>query len=931
MSALHFSVDSADRTATEQPPNSLPSVPGYEIISELGRGGMGVVYLARQCSLNRRVALKMLPAGAGSDLASRIRFRTEAEAVARLQHPSVVQIHEIRELDGRPFLALEYVAGGNLAQAIAGKPQPPSEAARLVETLARAVHHIHHHGILHRDLKPTNVLLTEDGTPKLSDFGLARLMDREGLTRTEAVIGTPNYMAPEQARGDTRKIGVSADIYSLGAILYELLTGRAPFYGSTALETLAQVCTQEPVRPRSRQRSVPLDLQTICLKCLEKEPGKRYADAAALAGDLRCFVEGRPIEARPVPIWQRAWRSARRHPVRIAWTAGVAALIAVLLATGAHMRSEHLLVRQRGEQKYQRFVERRDQALLNGLLAPEEGALFLGADAAATLSAAESNAREALALAGVDAEADIKTVGSDFPPARQAEVTADCYALLLVLAGVSERQPVPGEEDKVRYRKALGILERAAQLGLQTQASCSRRAHLLEMLEDPEGAQAARSQAASLPSDNALDYFLVGEEHYRRGQWRAAMETFNRALALQPGHFWAQFFLAVCHLKVQQWDAARAGLNACLARQPDFIWAYLFRSFANEWLQAWPEAEADFQAALQLNPGADACYVLYLQRGMFHFRRSDLKRAAADFGLALALKPEQYNAHLNLAQVYLAQGRFEQAAECMNRALELRPPAQVVFAYHVERGRNLLRNERHEEALGACAAALELAPNQPLPHELRGHALLALGRYQPAEAAFDDCVRRGKATSDVFRCRGLARMKLGKYPEAVDDYTRALERAPDASIYQHRGWAHFFADAWKLALRDFARSIELNPDQGDAYTGRGLARVMLGDYRQGVADAEQALRLKPGTPEMMHNLACLFAQAGARAQADLKEEDRNTLAAGYCSRAIEAIEQTLTMLKPGDRASFWREKILPDEALAPIRSDPRFKRLEAER
>src|SRR5262249_19101202 len=200
-----------------------------------------------------------------------------------------------------------------------------------------------------------------------------------------------------------------------------------------------------------------------------------------------------------------------------------------------------------------------------------------------------------------------------------------------------------------------------------------------------------------------------------------------------------------------------------------------------------------------------------------HFNQRKLALAAADFRAAMALKPGQYNAYLNLAQVNLAQGQFEEAAEQVSTALRLRPPAQVVAGYHLERGRNLLREKRYEEAIRACEAALELFPHQPLPCEVRGRALLALGRYEQAERSFDQYLRKGgEEKSDVFRGRGLARMKLGKYPEAVEDYTRAVERAPDADVYQHRGWAHFFSDAWKLALRDFSKAIELDPEAGDA-------------------------------------------------------------------------------------------------------------------
>jgi tetratricopeptide (TPR) repeat protein len=214
---------------------------------------------------------------------------------------------------------------------------------------------------------------------------------------------------------------------------------------------------------------------------------------------------------------------------------------------------------------------------------------------------------------------------------------------------------------------------------------------------------------------------------------------------------------------------------------------------------------------------------------------------------------------------------------------------------------------------------------------MHGRALLAAGRYEEAEKSFDQYLQKGgEKKSDIFRCRGVARMKLGKYPGAVEDYSRALERAPDAEMYQHRGWAYFFSDAWKLAVCDFAKAIDLDPAGGDAYTGRGLARVMLGNYREAVGDAEIAVRRKPRTPEMMHNIACIFAQAVARVNADLPEPNRQSLADSYERLALEAIHSTLTMLAPNERHSFWRDKILPDGALKPVHKNATFKRLQDE-
>ena len=313
-----------------QPAPAPPTVPGYEVLGPLGRGGMGVVYEARQVRANRLVALKMVLGGGLASESERARFRAEAKAIAGLDHPNIVKVFDVGEHDGHDYFALELCPGGSLAGRLDGTPLPPREAAELAEKLARAVAAAHAAGIVHRDLKPGNVLLGSGGEPKVTDFGLAkRLDDDSGQTRTGAVMGTPSYMAPEQAFGDTRGIGPAVDVYALGAILYEMLTGRPPFKGATTHATLEQVRHWEPVPVRALNPQAPRDLETICLKCLQKEPRKRYASAVDLAADLRAYLDGRPIAARPVGNLERAWKWARRRPA----VAGLsAALVAVVVA-----------------------------------------------------------------------------------------------------------------------------------------------------------------------------------------------------------------------------------------------------------------------------------------------------------------------------------------------------------------------------------------------------------------------------------------------------------------------------------------------------------------------------------------------------------------------------------------------------------------------
>jgi hypothetical protein len=320
------------------PAEERPTVPGYEIIEELGRGGMGVVYKARQVSLNRFVALKMILAGPYAGPEQLARFRVEAESVARLQHPGIVQIHEIGSHAGHSYLALEYVSGGTLARRCAGKPLPPAEAARLVEALARAVHYAHRRGVIHRDLKPGNVLLTEDGQPKIADFGLAKMLDAGPdsaipsgpQTQSGAILGTPAYMAPEQAGGKRGSVGPAVDIYALGAILYECLTGRPPFQADSPVDVILKVATEEPAPPRRVEPGVPRDLEAVCLKCLHKEPAGRYASAAALGDDLSRFLAGEPTAARPPTRGARVRRWAWRRRWWLAGCGTVACLFLLL-------------------------------------------------------------------------------------------------------------------------------------------------------------------------------------------------------------------------------------------------------------------------------------------------------------------------------------------------------------------------------------------------------------------------------------------------------------------------------------------------------------------------------------------------------------------------------------------------------------------------
>jgi serine/threonine protein kinase/WD40 repeat protein len=380
------------RMVEASPAPVLPAIAGYEVLEELGRGGMGIVYKARQTALNRLVALKMLLAGPAVTSEQLARFRIEAEALARLQHPNIVQIFAVGEQEGRPYFAMEYVAGPSLAHQLRGTPQPAQSAAQLVEVVTRAVDAVHHCGIIHRDLKPANILLqriftaedaeepkgkpddtlplrssaVKDFIPKVSDFGLAKLVNNPPssriLTEPGQTLGTPSYMAPEQAWGKLDAVGPATDVYALGAILYELVTGRPPFEGETPTETILQLLFQEPVPPTRLRPALPRDLETICLKCLEKEPHRRYASALALAEDLHRLQAGEPIKARPLSKAERAYRWCRRRPLvaaLLAITVSLAlALVTTVLVYNARLQQALNESRQKAEDERVQLVQR---------------------------------------------------------------------------------------------------------------------------------------------------------------------------------------------------------------------------------------------------------------------------------------------------------------------------------------------------------------------------------------------------------------------------------------------------------------------------------------------------------------------------------------------------------------------------------------------
>jgi tetratricopeptide (TPR) repeat protein len=879
-----------------------PEIPGYEILGMLGEGGMGIVYKARQRGLNRLVALKMIGGGPPrADLL--VRFHTEAEAVAQLRHPNILQIYEIGEVGGLPFLSLELLEGGDLKDRLAGTPQPCRPAAELVATLARAVHAAHQARIVHRDLKPANVRFTADGVPKVTDFGLAKRLESDSRqTQTGMVMGTPSYMAPEQARGHSKDVGPAADIYALGAMLYEMLTGRPPFKGATPMETLRQLIDEDPVPPSRLVPRLARDLETICLKCLHKEPRKRYETARHLADDLDRYRDGETIHARRTPAWERGVKWSRRRPVAAMGVAlGLLAFLALTLGGALFERRERLRLVQRDE----RFFRDQDRGI----------ALSDRADKAGTREELE-NALDELGTFHPDVEADPRLKWlSDHVAAKRRSVADRLHDI-----NTREAAQEGDRRDRERFQRFLALREEAQlyAAGLSVLDPADRvpklRASAHEALaiyaRHPQEADRAWTLAEPLSAvlspaeqarvrDGCYDLLLILSQAVEPDE---GLRLLERADRVRPE-------------KTAAYYLRRAD---CLEREGDLAGRDRERRAA-EPLQPVTPLDAFLSGRELAVRGRFADAIRLLESAV----KRDLDQTSAHLLLAvcyLKQRPPQLIAartslyacirsHPDLVALYLlrasifgeegsqAQGKaaadaFEAAEEDYGRALE-RKPADEVLRYSLLANRGLLRlrSGRLDEAVADLEAAIRLNPDRYQAHTTLGQVLRRQGRLDAAAVAFGRaiaCHPEPKVLAGLYRTRALIYapgrdLTPGQRDAALRDLEEAIRREPDEALQasDHVWRARLFFGGGQpeaaLAACDTAlRLVPADPEahrvrvaalmelkrydtvlaSADAYLARGrpvaaifeirgLARLQRRDYSAAIADYSRALELQP--------------------------------------------------------------------------------------
>lgn len=892
-------------------------VAGYELLEEIGQGGMGIVYKARQIQLDRVVALKMLRTRSANrdDL---LRFRTEAEAVARLIHPNIVQIYEIGEHQGQPYFSLEYVAGGSLDQHLEGKPLAATTAAQLVRRLAMAIQHAHERGVLHRDLKPANVLLApvsqgwvpdsgesasglEGGKstslrtglrlpyePKVTDFGLAKKLDAiSGNTLAGEIVGTPSYMAPEQAEGKV-SIDHACDIWALGAVLYECLTGRAPFMGNSVLETLDQVRRHEPAPPRSLCPGIPRDLEIVCLKCLDKNPARRYASAQALAEDLGRFLEGEPILARPVGPVERLLKWTRRRP-----TAGLLVLVSLLLiavvltAVPLHiywLRQRVAEIQQQMKQAYEQTrrteyeekLARGREALARGKLRDTEQAMGLFATVQQSIDEEEASRdgelkrlRDQASQERMRALEQLEKLLSAGPARAQARE----FLRLRDRAFFELHQDLRGVSDTAHPQAALEACQKALELFPSLECLTSKEQTRLRQVRCEVLLLLAEATARVRPDRTGLcDALCLLEEavrengpqhggHLRRARYlellgeRASAERERQQARNTPARSALDWFVR----GQESWlagnfRAAVEDLEQALSRDPDLYWGRLLRAVALQRLSRFTEAKAELGLCIRSRP--ELAWP-YLQRAMLLLQTKQYQAASQELQVVeqLELDPgARYVLRNARGLLALAQKDYPRAMREFQHAIFLRPRHHAAYVNLAEAH---WQSQDPEQALAILDHVLQREPCRPELFRTRCSMLLEMGEISEAlrdlECAMQLCGQgtlssRQRAADLRERARML--YLLGRHAEALPFCEEALacKGNDPAGLRLHAELLLELGrprEAWKA----FDRYLKVGKPDVEVYRRRARARAAVGDLAGVVEDYTLALGLS-GEPSL---------------------------------------------------------------------------------
>lgn len=792
---------------------TLPRIPGYEVTAEIGRGGMGVVYRARHLGLDREVAIKMLRTGDHASTRELAALVQEARSIAGLRHPHIVQVHDVGEFDGLPYFTMEFVEGGSLAERLSGAPQAAMKSAEWVSTLARAAHAAHERGIVHRDLKPGNVLVGVDGTLKITDFGLARRLVRDGdatATTNAARVGTPSYMPPEQVLGTADSLRPAADVYSLGAILYEALTGRPPFRGDSPAETERQVVDDEPVPPSKLNPKTSRDLQTICLRCLQKSPERRYRSAGELAEDLDRFRNGEPIRARPVGTFEQAMKWARRRPAHATlaasacvvlvatfgfaiWYQGVSATRHAELGvrrsearaavTNALGQVTAAVAAEKWDEADRSLAHARERTVDagSGELDREIASLGDAVRVARILEQARQGRIPPLATATIDLRSVAKLYADGFREAG-VPVEGDPHASAALLraspiraqwiAALDDWASIEFDRHAADRCESLLTLAREADPGspwkarFRAQASWSDREALLQLAADAADA----SRTSDPPAAHQIG--LLGLRLGEVGASDVGMELLRGVLVQRPGDFWMNWELARAYVKAGRFEEAITPARAAAAVRPENGNACALVAGVLSEAGNLDEGIPMFRRALSLAPDSTVA-----RRNLVYIlsKNGRFREAEAEFGGWTTLDHQGVNARRMVLPHLLNTHRYEEAIATIRKIRDHETDDAGVLEYL---GWSLHELDRLPEAEAAFREEIRLAPGDHDAHAWLFRSLFRSGRVDEAIEEAQAAVRLGHGISSLRPPLGDLLLARGRLPEASEVFEQASRASP---------------------------------------------------------------------------------------------------------------------------------------------------------
>ena len=821
---------------------SIPEIFGrYQLEKELGQGGMGTVYLAADPVLDRRVALKVMTL---EGIEATGRFMREVRASAKLKHPHIVQIYEVGTQGRFNYFTMEHIDGGSLDELIDAKKLSPKRIAEVICDIAAALHYAHRQGIIHRDIKPGNILIDKQGQTYLTDFGLAKElagMDRS-LTMSGTVIGTPDYMSPEQARGERDKVDARSDIFSLGATLYYSLTGASPFKDSDLYQVLNRVINKDPLLPTKTANNFHRDLETICMKCLEKEPARRYQTAGELADDLKRFLEGESIQARRAGLITKLIKKARRN--KPAALVMLGATVVLLSLISYFMVSSILTGR-----KIETYRQNAYSSFKNKNY--EEASVWY--NKALTLLPDDTKMQELLKNCGQHKdkkesakkvlkalEASGLTVDDKMRIANKAlEIDPSCAEAYQEIGYI-----YLAEKD---YERAFETFSKAIEMNPAMVHSYYKRGYITaDIRGDSSGAIPDFKKVVELAPDSYLGYYSKGYMELETGDFKATIADMTRAIEIRPDYADAYYHRGYGYLKEGEYKQAIADYTKTIELRPDLAGAYEERGTAYRHEDNCEQAIIDYSKAMELKPGkAD----VYLGRGMVYNLKGNYDRAIADFTKAIELardraselKPELDDAYFYRARAYGNKKNYEPAIADYTKAIELKPDYAEAYA---ERGFTYRQKGDYDRAIADLNKVIELKPDYVNGYNWRGDVYTLKENHRQAIADYTKSIKLKPGQADIYRKRGTAYVGTANPFLALVDYNKAIELAHDVSDnYYYR--AYFYRTQGKRdeALADYNKAIELKPDEPVYYAERAGLYLKKNDSNKALADYSKAIEL----------------------------------------------------------------------------------------